>query len=425
MKNKERDRWDDAIRSKLIDFEAEAMPDEWDAIAGRLPKRAPVVMRRSFHYWIAAAIALLVMSGISYYLSNSSNKGKEPLLVGGMPVLPDTTFKGEAIQPLVQPSKSEILLADIPEKSGSVRSKAVRRHPVTSRMLSVGQAVSESQNVLRRAKQTEEVVILDEESQEMPVEAFSQEEIALVSERTLLADVEDTSALTAKKASKKNKKRKWGFGMGGGSFSVGADNLVPQYVTNSSVLQSDNLMSLNGYSAEKIVPAKTNIHHKTPIGIGISVSRYLNDRFSLQTGLNYSYLRSEWTTNNTYHMENDQRLHFLGIPLSITYKIAEWNRFMFYASAGGMVEVNVAGKCKGTLFANDMEIAHQNERVRMKEWLWSVNARAGVSYPIIRFVSAFGEVGASYYFDNGSDIETIHSEKPFNVSLQFGFRFGF
>ena len=42
-----------------------------------------------------------------------------------------------------------------------------------------------------------------------------------------------------------------------------------------------------------------------------------------------------------------------------------------------------------------------------------------------RFVSAFAEVGASYYFDNGSEIETIHSEKPFNMSLQFGFRFGF
>lgn len=77
------------------------------------------------------------------------------------------------------------------------------------------------------------------------------------------------------------------------------------------------------------------------------------------------------------------------------------------------------------LFSDDVEILAQSERVRMKEWLWSVNARMGVSYPIIRFVSAFGEVGASYYFDNGSDIETIHSEKPFNVSLQFGFRFGF
>ena len=90
-----------------------------------------------------------------------------------------------------------------------------------------------------------------------------------------------------------------------------------------------------------------------------------------------------------------------------------------------MTEVNVAGKRKMKLFSDDVEILAQSERVRMKEWLWSVNARMGVSYPIIRFVSAFGEVGASYYFDNGSDIETIHSEKPFNVSLQFGFRFGF
>ena len=33
--------------------------------------------------------------------------------------------------------------------------------------------------------------------------------------------------------------------MGGGGLSMGADNLVPQYVTNSSVLKSESLMSLN------------------------------------------------------------------------------------------------------------------------------------------------------------------------------------
>ena len=72
--------------------------------------------------------------------------------------------------------------------------------------------------------------------------------------------------------------------MGGGGLSMGADNLVPQYVTNSSVLKSENLMSLNSFDAEKKDPAKTDIHHKTPIGVGISISRYLNNRFSLQTG---------------------------------------------------------------------------------------------------------------------------------------------
>ena len=71
------------------------------------------------------------------------------------------------------------------------------------------------------------------------------------------------------------------------------------------------------------------------------------------------------------------------------------------------------------------EVATLDEKIRMKEWLWSVNAGVGVSYPIIRFVSAFAEIGASYYFDNGSKIETIHSEKPFNVNLQIGFRLGF
>ena len=94
---------------------------------------------------------------------------------------------------------------------------------------------------------------------------------------------------------------------------------------------------------------------------------------------------------------------------------------MFYASAGGMAEMNVAGKRRMKLFSDEVEIAKQSEHIRMKEWLWSVNARAGVSYPIIRFVSAFAEVGASYYFDNGSEIETIHSEKPFNMSFSSDF----
>ena len=65
------------------------------------------------------------------------------------------------------------------------------------------------------------------------------------------------------------------------------------------------------------------------------------------------------------------------------------------------------------------------DEFRMKEWLWSVNGKVGVSYPIIRFVSAFGEVSANYYFDNGSTIETIHSEKPFTIGFNMGFRLGF
>ena len=74
-----------------------------------------------------------------------------------------------------------------------------------------------------------------------------------------------------------------------------------------------------------------------------------------------------------------------------------------------MTEINVAGKLNAKIFVENNEIRHEKKHIRMKEWMWSVNA----------------EVGAGYYFDNGSDIETIRSEKPFNVNLQAGFRFGF
>lgn len=130
-------------------------------------------------------------------------------------------------------------------------------------------------------------------------------------------------------------------------------------------------------------------------------------------------------TGAIYHGETKQKLHFIGIPLFLSYKIAEWKRIQFYAAAGAMTEINVAGKLNAKIFVENNEIRHEKKHIRMKEWMWSVNARAGASYPLLRFLSVYAEVGAGYYFDNGSDIETIRSEKPFNVNLQAGFRFGF
>ena len=67
MSKKERDIWDDAIRSKLEDSEMDTLPGDWEAIADRLPGKAPVPLRRTLRYWVAAAvISLLVVSGGIY-----------------------------------------------------------------------------------------------------------------------------------------------------------------------------------------------------------------------------------------------------------------------------------------------------------------------------------------------------------------------
>ena len=58
---KERDTIDDLFRSKLQDFEVDTMPGDWEAIADRLPGKAPVPFRRTLRYWAAAAVISLLM----------------------------------------------------------------------------------------------------------------------------------------------------------------------------------------------------------------------------------------------------------------------------------------------------------------------------------------------------------------------------
>ncbi|MCI6524066.1 MAG: outer membrane beta-barrel protein [Parabacteroides sp.] len=404
--NEKRDKWDEAIQAKLFDHEVEPMPEDWEAIASRLPEERPVTWPFAFRYWSAAAAAVLALVLGGLYLFDQD---------------PETVRLAEEM------SQIETDRSIIPTPATPAPSIAA---PATRAVNAwVAQATS-TRSFRAHAQQPIERITDKESAAEIAAVEPSHREDAQREEEVITESVASQqprtkAADTTQPTHQPAKQRKWSFGMGAGNLSVGTSQLVPHYVTNSAALRSESLMSMNTWGATQEASPKTDIQHHTPINFGISVSRQLSNRFYLQTGLNYSYLRSEWATNGTYHIETDQRLHFLGLPLSIAYRIAEWNRFLFYASAGGMAEVNVAGKRQSQLFSDEISIVKQTEHIRMKEWLWSVNGKVGVSYPIVRFVSAFGEVSANYYFDNGSTIETIHSEKPFTIGFNMGFRLGF
>ena len=400
-----RDQWEEDVRNKLLDFEVETDDADWEAIASRLPANNQVGLRKAFRYWIgaAAAIAAVLLGGIAFY---------DHTAVTDLQVNESARMEGDRSNAVRPNAGTPAVVAATP---------VVPSHPATSRR-SIHASAPIARASVHPATPTEEIV----------TETFAEEEVANEAPTTpqtkaaASATVEGEAAQrTAPQPKKKTRSKGWSFGMGAGSLSLGTDQIVPQYVTNSASLRNDRLQSMNDLGAQVMNLPKTDIHHKTPIGLGLSVSKQLSERFFLLMGLNYSYLRSSWSTNGTYHTETDQRLHFIGLPLSVAYRIAQWDRLSLYATAGGMAEVIVAGKQHIELFSDDISIMKQTEHVRMKEWLWSVNGKIGLSYPVVRFVSAFAEVGASYYFDNGSAIETIHSEKPFNVSFNVGLRFGF
>lgn len=49
--------------------------------------------------------------------------------------------------------------------------------------------------------------------------------------------------------------------------------------------------------------------------------------------------------------------------------------YSILCAAGAMTEINVAGKLNAKIFVENNEIRHEKKHIRMKEWMWSVNAR--------------------------------------------------
>jgi hypothetical protein len=400
MKKKDRDIFDDTFHSKFQNFEAETNPEDWNKIVSRLPKPNRIPLYNRWQYWAAAVISLLLMMGGGFYLSNHNEI--------------DTSI-AKKIDEETQTIKSRIredIKEEMPVPPVPVITK--EKQPV---VLAIARQPEKENTSIHSLPEGDKPAI--------PVngkEDAAKVKINLQDNRPVMKDIPFNVSKTTTPS------RKWGFGMGAGGLTEGSGNTVNTYVLRSSSYSEDEkLLSMNALSDEaQGKEPKTNIKHKTPVSFGFSVSRQLNNRFSLQTGLTYSFLTSDWETQaSTYNKEIRQRLHFIGIPLSLSYKIADWNRFRFYASAGAQAEMNVAGSERTKSFFVDQQTSVNTLHVRMKEWQWSVNARAGVSYPLLRFVSAYAEFGAAYYFDNKSEIETIYSDKAFNISPQIGLRLNF
>ena len=453
----EKGQWEEIIRSKMYDFEADTNPDDWDIISDKLsegnivmfsPDEAPesdadkgkVVIFNPFRKYAAAAVAavLLIAGGLYFYPDKDENT--DTFAVTDKPTSGIVESTNSTVENLVDKSveksvdkpveKSVENLVAITTGAGS-SAKAMNTPNVKDSHISTQKLLND--NNISELLKVPELNIADIEKE--IVYAYNElKPDAVTIDKTIVAE-----------ASSKEKQRRWGFGMGGGSFAVGSTSGTASVVPYSTELDYDEYMLGNAITLRSsgqpslYEPLETirqtalynnssgDVNHKMPVSAGLGVSYYLNDRWSLQSGAVYTLLRS----NGKFHdnvinnmVDWKQNLHFVGIPLSLNYKIAEWNRFQFYATAGGMAEINVYGKLKNTVNIDNIKVT-ETENQRMKAPLWSVNTRGGVVYPLCKFINLYAEAGASYYFENNSKIETIRSDKPFNVSLQAGIRLGF
>ena len=140
--------------------------------------------------------------------------------------------------------------------------------------------------------------------------------------------------------------------------------------------------------------------HHLPIRLGLSLNYQLSPRLALLSGISYTYLYSEFKIPLYSNASYDQKLHYLGIPLGLSYQLWTASRFQLYLSGGLMLE-----KC-----------------LNEKPWQWSVEASAGIEYSLVRQLGLYLEPSLGYYFKDGTSFDHYYKEHPLAPSIEFGLR---
>ena len=199
-----------------------------------------------------------------------------------------------------------------------------------------------------------------------------------------------------------------------------ADNPDDGRSHTRSVIMNIALNNANQPGNDKIVRKS---HHYMPISFSLALKYKLSNRFSLETGLSYSRLKSEFEMgSNGNTIKEQQTIHYLGIPVKGICNMYTGKAWSLYGSLGVTMEIPIYSPFNTNYYLHGALEATDKTTLRVT-WQWSVGTGIGLQYNLTPSIGLFAEPSLQYYIPTGSDIETYRTEHPFTFSLPLGIRF--
>ena len=125
--------------------------------------------------------------------------------------------------------------------------------------------------------------------------------------------------------------------------------------------------------------------HHQPISVGMQVGFHLLPKLKLSTGLVYTKVSSDFISGvSDTRTVSTQDLHYIGIPLNLSYSVWEYKGLHTYVTAGGEGAVNIKNHTE-----TDGEVK-ESKRDKMQ---WSTNASVGIQYDFIPQLGVYVEPG--------------------------------
>lgn len=457
--------WTDTLKQKMAGYEERPSDELWAALSEKAGLQES--RRKVFPVWfwgLSAAAAL--MAGI-FVVTKVNDKNVNAL--GGITAdvavsEPVDAVVSEPIDTAVPEPVERTLAEDLAEvksvESVSLADVAVGRKqeaakvgikqevkarkaksaliaeavPVESR---VGASVVEDS-----AESADTSVLENQDVDAVPVESS----VSAVAENVTSVNAEEQAAMSWDEylketpSEKARARRSGGFSAGivaggavGGNTSgskptamvMGANPLAAG-VTKTDWIDKDSKASAIVYNQPEV---QEEYSHKIPVKVGLTARYNITGRLGVETGLTYSILSSSVKIGNSETGKNwstgSQTLHYLGIPLNISFNILNSRYVNIYVTGGGMMEKSISGSIKTDEYVDGKFARTLTAKISPKGLQWSVNAAAGVQANILPQLGFFVEPGVSHHFKNSSRVRSIYTDKPTDFSLGFGLRYSF
>lgn len=444
--------WTNKLRDRLTDYQEPVTDDLWAAIQQSLAQQKSdivsigksvdsldghsnhqsnakeVVFRR---FSIAAALAALAVGGTYIYLNPT--KSNEPIAQATVLQEDSSTSKGALHEnqssehnQASQEYSSDNTDTDSPSRLGddtfTKYSKRVKKQLGIQTSLLDGEGSKLFTQNLDNDKQNDNRQ--DQNRDKVP----SRSKKSLEGNPEMLAMAASPSSYAIQESNaRRYQSSSWSVQLYGENGVVGSKNsngfdaaFVPSNNASGPVYPGNftdafySVMAIRALSGTPSADYYEKVKHHFPISVGVQVGWGVTECLRINTGVVYTNVSSDFI-NSSYNTTQvtTQTLHYVGVPVNISYDFWQTKRFKTYVTVGGEADFNVKNHTE-----SDGEVmASKHDRTQ-----WSANASLGAQFDIIPQLGIYVEPGAKYYFDNGSQIENTFKDKKLNFNLQFGLR---
>ena len=422
--------WTQSLRQRLADHEEAAPEGLWADIEDALNRQAkrPTLLVRLRRWAVAAAVVGFV-AGSSYLLWPDLDHNQTAThIVALNPQQQPSAIEEERESPQQESEASgdEPMQEPLPASIERHKQKAER----STTALSEG-SIAEEEAIAEEGSIVEERTIAEERT--IVEEVTTAEEETIAEERTPVQEkssVQDTPVQSPTPSHGKTSvpsHQRPVRSTSRATFQLYASNYSEDRMHSNEVLMSPQLAQ-KFTSTEDVSAARSSApiylsgyeerqHHRQPVSVGLTLSYRLADRLSLTTGAVYTWQSSEFiNVLPATQIVTEQKLHYLGIPLSLRYQLWQHRRLSVYLAAGAQADFNVGSK----LTTDGVGQSAPHDRCQ-----WSAGGSLGVAYRLVPEISLYAEPGVKHYFDNGSQVANFFKDQPTSFSMQLGVRVHF